>query len=103
MDVSFKVNAISKNALPLKLFEYMACEQPVISTELPGIKTVAGDMVFYATNKDGYKEKIGDLYKDEELRRETGKNGRKFVERDYSWEKIVRRMERILLTIGGVA
>jgi len=73
--IPFKVNAISENALPLKLFEYMACEQPVISTELPGIKAVAGDKVMYASDKDKYKEKIEELYKNEELRREMGKTG----------------------------
>jgi glycosyltransferase involved in cell wall biosynthesis len=98
--IPFKANAISANALPLKLFEYMACEKPVISTELPGIKNVAGDKVMYATNEKEYKERIAELYKNEELRREMGKSGREFVEEKYNWEKIVERMERTLLTVG---
>ena len=89
--ISFKANAISEHALPLKLFEYMACEKPVISTELLGVKAVAGNKVMYASNKKEYKEKIMELYKNEELRREMGKTGREFVEEKYNWDKDVKR------------
>jgi glycosyltransferase involved in cell wall biosynthesis len=95
--IPFKRNAISENALPLKLFEYMACERPIISTELPGIKAVAGNKVMYAANKKEYKEKIEELYKDEGLRYKLGEEGRQLVEENYDWEKIVGRMERILI------
>lgn len=99
--IPFKANAISENALPLKLFEYMACEKPVISSKISGIKRVAEDKVMYATTRDEYKEKIEELYKNEELMRKMGKTGREFVEENYNWEKIVERMERMLITIGG--
>lgn len=56
--IPFKRSSISENALLLKLFEYMACEKPIISTELPGIKAVVGNKVMYAANEDEYKEKI---------------------------------------------
>lgn len=94
--IPFRQNAISKNALPLKLFEYMACEKPVISADLPGVKAVADTNVMYAENEDEHKEMIGELYKDEDLRRAMGKAGRKFVEENYNWEMIVERMECLL-------
>jgi glycosyltransferase involved in cell wall biosynthesis len=94
--IPFKANAISGSALPLKLFEYMACGKPVISSKISGIKRVAEDKVMYASNEEEYKEKIGELYKDEALRQEMGKIGREFVERDYRWEKIVKKMECLL-------
>ncbi|MPW38608.1 glycosyltransferase [Thermococcus sp. 101 C5] len=97
--IPFKPNAISQNAVPLKLFEYMACEKPVISTELSGVKAVAGDRVIYASNKEEYREKILELYKDEELRTKLGKEGRKFIKENYDWVKIVKKMEEILLTV----
>jgi glycosyltransferase involved in cell wall biosynthesis len=95
--IPFRSNAISESALPLKLFEYMACEKPVISTELPGIKNVAGNKVMYAANEKEYKERIMELYKDEGLRYKLGEEGRLLVEENYDWEKIVGRMEKILI------
>jgi len=99
--IPFKGGAISENALPLKLFEYMACEKPVISTELPGVKAIAGDKVMYAANHREYKEKIEFLFDDKELRQEMGKSGREFVVENYDWEKIVKKLEEMLLTVGG--
>jgi len=101
--IPFKVNAISANALPLKLFEYMACEKPVLSTELPGVKTIAGDKVMYVANHGEYKEKIMELYENDKLRREMGKTGREFVVENYDWERIVKKLEEMLLTVGGFA
>jgi len=94
--IPFKRNAISKDALPLKLFEYMACEKPVISSELPGVKTVVGNKVMYAANEKEYGKKIVELYKDRELRTKMGKEGRKLVEENYDWERIVKKLEKIL-------
>jgi glycosyltransferase involved in cell wall biosynthesis len=94
--IPFKANAISENALPLKLFEYMACERPVISTGLLGVKAVASDKVMYAVNKEEYKGGLEELYKDEELRRSIGKNGREFVGGNYDWERIAERLEDVL-------
>jgi glycosyltransferase involved in cell wall biosynthesis len=94
--IPFKANAISESALPLKLFEYMACEKPIITAELPGVKNVAGNNVMYAVNEEDYKEKIIELYKSEELRREVGKTGRGFVEANYDWGKLVKKMECLL-------
>lgn len=97
--IPFKNNAISRYALPLKMFEYMACEKPVISTELPGVKAAAGNKVMYASNEKEWKENIMKLYKDEESRQEMGRTGREFVEENYNWEKIVGKIERILLSV----
>ncbi len=94
--IPFKNNAISRYALPLKMFEYMACEKPVISTELPGVKAAAGNKVLYAANEKKWKEKIMELYKDEESQRVMGRTGRKFVEENYDWETIVEKLEKIL-------
>ena len=101
--IPFKVNAVSKNALPLKLFEYMACGKPVISTELPGVKRVADKRVLYASTVEEYREKISLLYRDEDLRQKIGRDGEKLVKKNYNWENIVNRMEKLLLTIGGAS
>lgn len=96
----FKKDAVSENALPLKLFEYMACEKPVISAKLPGVMDTVHDKVLYASNEREFKDKIIKLYKDEKLRKKMGQEGRKFVCEGYSWSKIASKFERVLLEVA---
>jgi len=50
----FRENAIAQNAVPLKLFEYMACEKPVISSPCCS-KGGCGDRVLYASGAEELK------------------------------------------------
>lgn len=93
----FREGAISEMAVPLKLFEYMACGKPVISTRLQGIHGVAGERVLYASDRDELKQKTLALYEDEGLRKKLGAQGRKFVEENYDWSKIVGKLEDVLI------
>ena len=100
--IPFKRNAISNNALPLKLFEYMACEKPVISTEIRGVKKIARDRVLYANSSKDYISQIRNLLDNRELRLKLGKNGRKFVQENYDWSAICMKMEKILYEAGRI-
>jgi glycosyltransferase involved in cell wall biosynthesis len=91
-----KVTQDSHHSLPLKLFEYMACEKPVISTPLAGIKEAVEDRVLYATHAEQFAAKILELYKDEKLSEKLGKEGRRFVEQNYSWASICRRFDEVV-------
>lgn len=95
-----KKSAISESAVPLKLFEYMACEKPIISTRLRGIENAAQDKILYASDKEEYNEKITMLFEDNMLRREMGMGGRRFVEGNYDWERIAGTMEKVLKEIN---
>ncbi|MFC1944094.1 glycosyltransferase, partial [Chloroflexota bacterium] len=81
----FKADAVSQNSLPLKLFEYMACEKPVISIRLNGVVEAVNDRVKYFSNKDELKLGIIELYGNEELRKNMGVEGREFAQQNYSW------------------
>jgi glycosyltransferase involved in cell wall biosynthesis len=100
--IPFKYGPISENAIPLKLFEYMACEKPIISTRLKGVSEVAGDRVLYASNCDEWKNRINEFYDDERLRKKMGTQGRKFVEQGYDWSKMAQRMEETLVNVVEV-
>jgi glycosyltransferase involved in cell wall biosynthesis len=97
--IPFKKSGISENALPLKLFEYMACEKPVISTELKGVRKVAGNLVLYVNTIDDLSRIFLELYNDSILRHKLGIAGRKFVEKNYDWSKIVENLEEELVNI----
>ncbi len=97
--IPFLKNDVSKNALPLKLFEYMACEKPVISTTLPAVKKTVGDMILYADNVKDFRDNISMLYMNDDLRYSLGIAGRKFVEMNYDWEKAIARFEKVLKSV----
>ncbi|KAF5086810.1 Glycosyl transferases group 1 [anaerobic digester metagenome] len=94
--IPFKTNGIANNALPIKLFEYMACEKPVISTELTPVTSKFNNNVLYASNSEEYLQCIELLHNDEELRRRMGKKGRKIVLSGYDWEFISKKLEDVL-------
>lgn len=94
--IPFKRNAVSQNAVPLKLFEYMACEKPVISTKLKGVMEVVGDTILYADTVNEYVMQIKRLANNPELVEEIGKNGRKFVVENYEWKIIVKKLDKII-------
>lgn len=94
--IPFNTSAVSDGALPLKLFEYMACEKPVICSKLVSVAQVAGNKVLYVSNEGEFQDKLLELYSSRELREKVGKEGRKFVEQSYSWVKITSNLERVL-------
>lgn len=100
--VPFKLDAVSQNSLPLKLFEYMACEKPVISTKVNGIIAAVQNSVLYVSNTEEYKDKIIELYRDEDLRTKLGSDGREFVQKDFNWSKITSRLEEIMEEVRGI-
>ncbi len=100
--IPFKLNAVAQNSLPMKLFEYMACEKPVISTSLTGVKEAVGDRVLYFSNTDELATAVTSLYSNEGLRQKMGLAGREFVKEHYSWETICSRLEAVLLEVASV-
>lgn len=99
MDVcllSFDSSVVSHSALPLKLFEYMACERPVVSSSLDSVKDAVGNRVLYADTVDDMKKSVKTLQEDEDLRTKLGSQGRIFVKENYSWNTISSRFEEVL-------
>lgn len=94
----FKKGAISENAVPLKMFEYMACEKPIISTRLSAVEKIVGDKILYASAREDYVKLISQLYENSKIGNNLGIQGRKFVEEQFDWGKLSERMEKVLLT-----
>lgn len=102
MDVCFisrKTTKDSQNSHPIKLFEYMALEKPVISTPLAGVQNLVGDMVFYASNSSEIKKRVCFLHENEDLKNEIGKRNREFIVDNYNWDKISAKFDKMLFDI----
>jgi len=76
-----------------------------MSTGLPVIVYPAGDARFIikngengflANNYESLKEKIGVLCKDKMLRKRIGQNSRRFIIKNFDWEKCAKKILRVM-------
>jgi glycosyltransferase involved in cell wall biosynthesis len=95
--ISLKPTADCQNSFPLTLLEYMACGKPVIATPLSGIKEAVGDKVLYASGVEDIKNCILRLHTDAGLRSKLGNEGKVFVKENYTWERIGRQFEEVVM------
>ena len=83
---------------PLKIYEYLACGKPVVSSRIPNLEFLelnnAGILVEPEKTEELAKVIIK-LLKDEKLREEMGRNGRKCVVKNHSWESVARRVAEV--------
>lgn len=98
--IPFKEDLVSNNSLPLKLFEYMACEIPVISTNVDAIREKFYDEILFVDGEREYCKTILRLYNDANLRGIYGSNGKKIVDNNYKWVKISKILEEVLIESG---
>lgn len=98
--IPFKQDNVSNNSLPLKLFEYMACGIPVISTHVDAIQKKFGSTVRFVSDADGYAQEIMQLHQDPNLCSRLGSEGRRIVADEYQWAAIAKKLERILIKAG---
>lgn len=92
--IPFFINEVTNDALPLKLFEYMACEKPVISTPLTTIKQVVGDKIYYASNIKEYREEIIKIIENYDILRY--KTNRNFVVENYDWNVLFEKYKFVI-------
>lgn len=98
--IPFKKDKVSKNSLPLKLFEYMACEIPVITTQLETVLDKFNNDVVFVSDASDYKNAILHLYQNFKLRKSLGIHGRKIVENEYQWNIISKRLEELFESVS---
>jgi len=90
-------NEIMHDIVPIKMYEYMAMEKPIISTKLPGVMKEfgSGNGVIYAdTPKDILKKAI-ELVESGSVDK-AGRKARKFVEK-LDWDDIANKFERVMM------
>ena len=77
------------NSLPIKAFEYMACNLPILMSNLPyWVNTFEGCAMFVDPNSvEAIKEKIEWFVDHKESGKEMGRFGNAEVKRKYSWEE----------------
>jgi glycosyltransferase involved in cell wall biosynthesis len=88
-----------------KLFQYMSFAKPVLVSDAPAQKKLVEEAKSGLVHKEkdarDLAGKIMRLYKDPELRKELGENGKKFIEDEFVWEKVSGKLVGIYNDIKG--
>ena len=83
--------------------EACACGTPVIVTDRCGIADIVDGKVGYVVeyDKDELRDAIIKVLSDDGLRKRFGEEGRRLVMREFNWDRVVKRIEKIYLSLIG--
>jgi len=99
----FEVNSITRDILPTKLFQYLACGKPVVATSLPGtLPFLAGEehgMIYCSL--DDFVDRIADLIDTPARCAELGRKGVEVTTANYEWKRIAETMAASMATLAG--
>jgi len=79
---------------PFKIFEYLACAKPVVSSDIAGIREYFGNVLCYAEpeSSESLASVLLSLIENKAVRDYLGLNGRKFVVEGHSWELVTKQI-----------
>jgi glycosyltransferase involved in cell wall biosynthesis len=81
---------------PIKIFEYMACEVPVIASNVEIVRDTIErhrcGLLAEQNNVDDFVKKISFLLNESKLRKKMGRNGRKAVVKNYQWSNVAQTL-----------
>ena len=81
------------------VIEAMACGLPAIASDYPGVRAVVDPgetgLLVERGNPDAVAAALGELVGDPERRRAMGERGRRKALDEWSWPKLVERMDRV--------
>ncbi|MCK4244275.1 MAG: glycosyltransferase family 4 protein [Candidatus Omnitrophica bacterium] len=84
---------------PLKLYEYLACGRPVIASRAEGVTAVIEEggcgYLFNPESASDLAGKIIQAYQERQYLTQLGANGRRLVEKKYSWKKTAERIMEV--------
>ena len=93
----FKLNDITREVVPIKMYEYMASGKPVVATNLPGVRQEMGDDkgIIYVKDPEQVVRKAIELLSNDTNLARYGSLNRSFIEK-LSWDNITDKFEGIL-------
>ncbi len=90
----FDLNPITRDILPTKLFQYLACNKPVVATPLPGtIPFLSGEDhgIIYCL-QESFVDQLSDILGDPQRRESLGRKGVAVTSASYDWKRIAETM-----------
>jgi len=85
-----------------KIYNYMASQLPIIASDRPVSKQILGEAAIYTKrdNPVSLAQGIKKLLQDEKLAKSLAAKAREKAVRDYSWDEVGRRIEKIYLILN---
>ena len=96
--VAYKI-PIGSGYSALKFYEYMACGKPIVGSRVTGFEILEqynSGVLVEPQNHEKLANEIIKLLKNEKLREQMGKNGRKYLIENNSWDAVTKRISSIL-------
>jgi glycosyltransferase involved in cell wall biosynthesis len=88
-----------KEGLPLSVLEALACGNPVVGSNIPGISDIVthgqNGLLVSPRNPDALANAILTLLEDENLRRRSSQNARRLIVEKYSWNIVLNKIEEV--------
>jgi len=101
--IPFPNNEVSHAASPLKLFEGMAMQKPIIAGKVSGIEEIISDgkngFLADPDNSEEWIKKLEMILDSETLAAEIGQNARRMVQEKFEWSLLAKQYEEILNTV----
>jgi len=94
---------VSKVETPLKVVEYMALGKPVVMSRISEENVLTwgnGGLLVTPGDVSELTSSLISLIEDEKLRNSLGENGRRFIEKEYSWQKITKKLISIYRSLN---
>ena len=99
----FEINKITDSIIPIKIFEYLACGKPVLSTPLKGTVVLLPkeDFGIIYSSYDSFVENLSDLLVNTEKLEELGNKGLDYVIKNHDWnilaDSLLKKFESMIL------
>jgi len=102
-DAFCATSVLNSESFGVAVVEAMACEVPVVATNVDGFSEVMENektgYIVEKRNINQIAEALEILLKNEKLRKQFGKNGRRRVLENYDWKDNVEKMKKIYINI----
>ena len=88
---------------PTKLFEYMACQRPIIATDLLGITEVlihyGAGFTYPGEDADGLAMQLLDLYNRPPSKSVFDLGGHEYIRQYHSWDAVAEKIEGVITNL----
>lgn len=97
--IPFGISNTSEFSLPLKFFEYLSVQIPVISTPIRTLLDNFGEEAYFYRNSNELIAAISSIIENPEIALAKSVTGFKKISKEYTWENVVKKLEELIFEL----